>query len=134
MNPQRFHGKVALITGASSGIGRTTAVAFAREGATVVLADLDEENGHSAVRSIEELGAKALFLRADVTSAADAQSLVRGIVDAFGRLDFAYNNAAIAVADSSEMRETADFEEETWDRIIDVNLKGVWLCMKYELR
>lgn len=133
MNPGMFEDKVALITGASSGIGKTTAVAFANEGAAVVLADLDSENGLAVVRSIEEVGAKAIFVPTDVTSLRDVESLLNESVSTFGKLDFAFNNAGIAVEDRSKLRDTADFEEEAWDRIVNVNLKGVWLSMKHEL-
>src|SRR5690349_3800106 len=126
---RRFEGKVALVTGAASGIGRASALAFAREGAKTVVADILVDRGEETVRIIKEAGGDALFVRTDVSRAAEDETLIQKIVETYGRLDYAHNNAGIAGADAS----TADCTEENWDRTIAVNLKGVWLCMKYEI-
>ena len=125
----QFEGKVALVTGAASGIGRASALAFARDGAKAVVADILAEGGEETVRIIKETGGDALFLRADVSKAAEVETLIQKIVETYGRLDYAHNNAGIAGADAP----TADCTEENWDQTIAVNLKGVWLCMKYEI-
>lgn len=122
--------KVALVTGAGSGIGRASALAFAQEGAKVLIADVAAGAGAETVRLIHEDGGAALFVQADVTDEAAVQEMVRKAVETWGRLDCAHNNAGIA-----EPRVlTADLTAETWTRVIDVNLKGVWLGMKYEIR
>ena len=125
-----FAGKTALITGGASGIGRATAIAFARSGAGVVVADLDERGGQETVRQIESLGAPAIFVTADVTDGASVAAMVGRAVARFGRLDCAFNNAGIA---PGEVR-LADFDEETFDRVMVVNVKGVWHCLKHEIR
>jgi len=125
----RFAGKVALITGGSSGIGRTTALAFAREGAKVVIGNRRVDEGETTLRLIREAGGEALQVRTDVTRAADVESLVARAVEAFGHIDCAFNNSGLAGA----MATTADCTEENWDTTIAVNLKGVWLAMKYEI-
>lgn len=125
-----LEGKVALITGASSGIGRAAALAFAAEGARVVLAARRVDEGEEAAHEVAAAGGEALFARADMSKPAEIEALVRRAVGAFGRLDCAFNNAASEGA----LKPTADFEEEEFDRIVAVNLKGVWLCMKHEIR
>jgi NAD(P)-dependent dehydrogenase (short-subunit alcohol dehydrogenase family) len=122
-------GKVAFVTGAGSGIGRTTALAFAREGASVVVADVSEQGNRETARAIEELGGRALALRCDVTQSEDVRAALDQAVDAFGRLDIAFNNAGA----EQKVNATADITEEEWDRIIAVNLRGVFVCMKYEI-
>src|SRR6202023_2973871 len=119
----------ALVTGASSGIGRAAAITFAREGARVLVADVTEDQGNETVRMINAAGGEAVFTRCDVSRAADAAELVDAALRHFGRLDCAYNNAGI----SGKIARTADETEEGFDRIIAVNLRGVWLCMKYEI-
>ena len=125
-----FEHKVALVTGGGSGIGRATALAFGREGARVAVSDVNAEGGGETVGMIEDAGGKAMFIRADVSKASDAESLVDQTVRAYGGLNCAFNNAGISGATG----ETHEFPEDEWDRVIDVNLKGVWLCMKYEIR
>lgn len=122
-------GKVAIVTGGGSGIGRASALAFARGGAKVVVADIDEAGGAETVRLIGHAGGAATFVRADVSRAGDAQSLVSTAVATYGRLDFAHNNAGI----EGQRARTAACTEENWDRTLAVNLKGVWLCMKHEI-
>ncbi|HZC46736.1 MAG TPA: SDR family NAD(P)-dependent oxidoreductase, partial [Candidatus Acidoferrum sp.] len=123
-------GKSALVTGAASGIGRAAAIVFAREGARVVVADLAREVGEHTVRAIRDAGGDARFMRCDVSLAADVDALVAAAVNAFGRLDCAFNNAGIA----GSQRKTADYDESEFDKIIAVDLKGVWLCMRAEIR
>jgi NAD(P)-dependent dehydrogenase (short-subunit alcohol dehydrogenase family) len=132
MAPNRngsFKGKGAFVTGAGSGIGRAAALAFAREGASVVIADVSEQSNQETARMIEELGARALAVRCDVTRAEDVKTALDKAVEAFGRLDFAFNNAGSEQAITA----TADLREEEWNRIIDINLRGVFLCMKCEI-
>jgi len=124
-----YRGKVAFVTGAGSGIGRATALAFARAGAGVAAADISEQGGRETARLIEEQGGRALAVRCDVTRAEDVRAALDKTVEAFGRLDFAFNNAGVEQRNAG----VAEFEEEEWDRIIDVNLRGVFLCMKYEI-
>lgn len=126
----RLSGKVALITGGNSGIGRAAALAFAREGAKVVIAARGVERGEEVAREINETGGQAVFVRADVSRVEDVEGLVARAVDAYGRLDCAFNNAAT----EGTLKTLADFTDAEFDDIIGVNLKGVWLCMKYQLR
>ena len=121
--------KVALVTGAGSGIGRQSALTFAREGAKVVVADRMIEGGEETVHLIRELGGEATFARVDVTKAAEVEAMVERALEAYGRIDAAHNNAGI----ESRIATTVDCSEENWDRVIETNLKGVWLCMKYEI-
>jgi NAD(P)-dependent dehydrogenase (short-subunit alcohol dehydrogenase family) len=125
----QFEGKVALVTGASSGIGRATALAFAAEGARTVVADVAVEGSNETVEQIEAAGGEALFVKADVSQSDDVAAMVERTVAAYGRLDCAFNNAGI----EGDMATTVDCSEDNWDRTIDVNLKGVWLCMKHEI-
>ena len=124
-----FRDKVALVTGGSSGIGRATSLAFARQGARVAIADREPTGAAETARMIEDIGGSATVFEIDVTKAAEVASLVERVVQTYGRLDCAFNNAGIG----GKVAKTADYPEEEWDRIIDVNLKGVWLCMKYEI-
>ena len=121
--------KVSVITGAGSGIGRAAALTFAREGALVVVGDIDESAGRETVEAVTAAGGRAAFVKTDVTRAKDVEGLVEEAVQLFGRIDCAFNNAGI----SHPKALTHAMPEEHWDRVIDINLKGVWLCMKYEL-
>lgn len=127
--PGMLSDKVSLITGAGSGIGRASAIAFAREGARVVVSDVKAEGGEETVSRISEIGGQAIFVPADVSRAGDVETLVQSTVQQFGRLDCAFNNAGIS---GGQVR-IHEYSEEDWDRVIDINLKGVWLCLKYEI-
>jgi NAD(P)-dependent dehydrogenase (short-subunit alcohol dehydrogenase family) len=122
-----FKNKVALVTGGSSGIGRAAALAFAKKGANVVVVDWREND--EMVDLIKELGSEAIFIKCDVSKTDDVKSMVAQTIAAFGRLDYAFNNAGIEGTQAN----TIDCTEENWDKTIGVNLKGVWLCMKYEI-
>ena len=127
-------GKIALVTGGGGGIGRAAALAFAREGARVAVADFAAAAAHDTVALINAAGGQAITLTGDVTRADDVRTMVDDTLAAYGRLDCAFNNAGIAPyqVDASG-KKTADWSEESFDRMIAVNLKGVWLCMKEEL-
>lgn len=124
-----FDGKVALVTGGSSGIGKATALAFAQGGAKVVVADVDEEKGRAVAEQISETGGTAMFVRTDVTRQQDVDHLIDETIRAYGRLDCAYNNAGIEGVSAP----LADGTEENWTRTLDINLTGVWRCMKAEI-
>jgi NAD(P)-dependent dehydrogenase (short-subunit alcohol dehydrogenase family) len=124
-----FAGKVAFVTGAANGIGRATALAFAREGADVVAADISEAGNRETARMIEELGRRAHAVPCDVTRSGDVEAALDGAIEAFGRLDFAFNNAGV----EQPIAPAADLTEQEWDRIADINLRGVFLCMKHEI-
>jgi NAD(P)-dependent dehydrogenase (short-subunit alcohol dehydrogenase family) len=128
-----LEGRVALITGAASGIGRATALAFAAAGAQVALADINLPGAEATAQLVSQAGGTALALRADVSQAEAVSALVTQTLRTFGRLDYAHNNAGIAYTDVAEMTYTADQQEARFDQILAVNLKGVWLSMKYEL-
>jgi NAD(P)-dependent dehydrogenase (short-subunit alcohol dehydrogenase family) len=125
----RLERKVALVTGGGSGIGRAAALAFAREGARVIIADVDVSGGEETIRLIQAAGGAAIFVRADVSKAAEVAAFVKQGVETYNRLDCALNNAGI----QGGLQQTADCSEENWDRIIATNLTGVWLCMKHEI-
>jgi NAD(P)-dependent dehydrogenase (short-subunit alcohol dehydrogenase family) len=128
---RKLDGKVALVTGGNSGIGRATALLFAREGAKVVIAARNSERGSRVVEEIHKAGGEAIFVPTNVAKAADVENMVAKTVEHFGRLDCAVNNAA-AYAGAFSL--TADFTEEEFDHTMAVDLKGVWLGMKYEIR
>lgn len=126
----QFSGRVALVTGAGSGIGRSSALAFAREGIKVVVADISPRSGEETVRMIQVEGGEALFVKVDVSRPGEVDMLIRQTVTTYGRLDYAHNQAGI----EGHIAPTAECTEENWDHVIDINLKGVWLCMKYEIQ
>ncbi|MEH1835757.1 MAG: SDR family oxidoreductase [Nostoc sp.] len=127
----QFEGKVALVTGASSGIGRATAIAFASAGSKVVVASRRLAESEETVRLIKETGGEAIFVKTDVSNAAEVEALVNKTVKTYGRLDCACNNAGIG---GNPGLITDDMSEEDWDRLVNVNFKGTWLCLKYEIR
>src|SRR5215207_426108 len=124
-----YAGKVAFVTGAGGGIGRVTALAFAREDASVVVSDISEQNIRETARRIEELGGRALAVACDVTRAEDVKAALDRTIETFGRLDVAFNNAGV----EQEKAATAELAEEVWDRVVDIDLRGVFLCMKHEI-
>ena len=124
-----FKNRIVLVTGAASGVGRASALAFAREGAKVVIADINDKGGEETLKAIRSSGGEALWIRTDVSKAGDVEELIKKIIDTYGRLDCAHNNAGIEGATLL----TGDYTEEKWDRVINVNQKGVWLCMKHEI-
>lgn len=125
-----FDGKVALVTGASSGIGRSTAILYAKYGAHVVVSDVDAHGGEETVEMINQAEGKAIFVRTDVSKFDECQSLVQQTMDRFGRLDFACNNAGIG----GESNPVAEMSEEAWNRVISINLSGVFYCMHHEIK
>ena len=125
-----FENQVALVTGAASGLGLATAKAFAQSGASVVLADTNEKAVHSAAEELSAQGHKTLAIKCDVADDAQVEAMVDRTVATFGRLDAAYNNAGV----QNVLAEAADASREDFDRVIGVNLRGVWSCMKFELR
>ncbi len=126
----RLENKAVLITGGGSGIGRAAALVMARERARLAIADIDADGGQETVRLVREQGGAAVFVATDVSQAQAAAGLVERVVAEYGRLDCAFNNAGI----EGELARTADITEADFDRIIAVNLKGVWLCLKYEIQ
>ena len=125
-----FEGKVALVTGAASGLGLATAQAFAEAGASVVLADWNEKEAQAAAKGLADQGFKTLAIACDVSDDAQVEAMVKKTVAEFGRLDAAYNNAGI----QNVLAETADSPRDDYDRVMGVNLRGVWSCMKFELQ
>jgi NAD(P)-dependent dehydrogenase (short-subunit alcohol dehydrogenase family) len=124
-----MEGQVAIVTGAGSGIGHASALALAREGAAVVVADVNVEGGERTVAAISSASGTAVFQKADISVEADVKALVERAVDGFGRLDYAHNNAGVQGA----LGATAECSLEDWERVVAVNLTGTWLCMKYEI-
>ena len=128
--PGVLQDKIALVTGAGSGIGRATSLVMAREGARVVVSDINAEGAEATLSAIKDRGGQGTFIHADVSKTEDVQALVAGVVEAYGRLDCAFNNAGIEGFMEGRLHE---YPEDIWDRLIDINLKGVWLCLKYEI-
>jgi len=127
--PDEYQGKVVLVTGGSYGIGRSAAMEFARRGAKVAIADVDVERGEETLQRINKDGGEAIFIKTDVSSEEDVKAMIEKTVETYGKLDCAFNNAGI----HKQFVSTVDFKAEDWDEMINVNLKSVWLCMKYEI-
>ena len=125
----QLEGKVSLITGGGSGIGKASALAFAREGSKVVVADVNVDGGDETVRLIQDTGGEATFVRADVSDASDVSAMVDHAVQTYNRLDCAFNNAGV----SGGPGRIHEYTEDDWSRVLDINLTGVWLCLKYEI-
>jgi len=133
---KKFHGKVALVTGGATGIGKVTARIFAREGARVIVStDKNIKGGEDTVRLINKAGGEATFIKCDVSVATEVEAMIDNCVQTYGRLDYAFNNAGIG-PDGKRVPvvNIVDCPEEIWDRTLDINLKGVFLCMKYEIK
>jgi len=122
-------GKVAVVTGGASGIGRAGALEFAKAGAKVVVADVDVAGGEETVKQIRDMGGEAIFVRTDVSKEEDVKAMVEAAEKQFGGLDYAFNNAGI----EGQMAPTAEYTLEAWNKVIGINLTGVWLCMRYEI-
>ena len=127
--PNEYQNKVVIVTGGAYGIGRAAAIGFAQRGAKVAIADVDVKRGEETLRRIKDAGGDALFVKTDVSSEADVKALVEKTVETYGKLDCAFNNAGIHKVFAS----MADFTAADWEEMINVNLKSVWLCMKYEI-
>jgi len=130
MNYEKIKKKVAIVTGGAMGMGAVTAELFAKEGAKVVIADYNDEKGQKQTDKIKAAGGECSFIKTDVSNSEDVQNMVKFTVDTYGRLDIAINNAAVTPDD----KPVADFDEKYWDRLLSVDLKGVALCLKYEIR
>ena len=134
--PKKFQGRVALVTGGASGIGKVTAQAFAREGAKVIVStDANIKGGEGTVKLIKEAGGEATFIKCDVSKAVEVEAMIGKCIQIYGRLDYAFNNAGIG-PDGKRVPVVpiVDCPEEIWDRTININLKGVFLCLKYEMK
>lgn len=130
LEKKMFEGKIALVTGMTAGMGRATAIAFAKEGATVAMAARREERGAEVEKEIAAFGGKSFFVKTDVRKPEEVENLFKTIVDRCGRLDFAFNNAGVS---SPHNPIVTKYDDDEWDRIMETNLRGVWLCMKHEI-
>jgi NAD(P)-dependent dehydrogenase (short-subunit alcohol dehydrogenase family) len=125
-----LHNKIALITGGTSGIGRDTAILFAKHGAKVVISGRREAEGNETIALVRAAGGDGLFVKSDVSKSADVQALLQKTVEKFGRVDLLFNNAGI----EGDWKPIIEQSEEDWDRVIDINLKGTWLCLKFVIQ
>ena len=128
--PDTLKEKIALVTGAGSGIGRATSLVLAREGATIAVCDIDANSGEETLSTIKDMGGNGMFVHADVSRAADVEAMIGSVVEVYGRVDCAYNNAGI---EGNITRRLHEYPEDTFDRLMEINVKGVWLCLKYEI-
>lgn len=127
----RLENKVAIVTGAGQGIGEAAALKLAEEGARVVVSDINEQTGNSVAERIKESGGEAVFVRADVSQVGDVKALIAATKDAFGRLDLLHNNAGVHETNFTEQAQSFELDEAVWDKVVGINLKGVWMCSKY---
>ena len=127
--PNNLQNKVSLVTGAASGIGRATALSFAKEGSKVVVSDVSSEGGEETVSLIKDMGGESLFVHADVSRSDHVENLISTAITNYGRLDCSFNNAGVS-GGSGLIHE---YSEDDWDKVININLKGVWLCLKFEI-
>ena len=125
----QFAGKIVLVTGGAAGIGKATVEAFAREGATVVVSDVNATDGQAVADAVVAQGGQATFIACDVAKGSEVEAMLAQIKESYGRLDCAFNNAGIEI----EQHKLADGKEEVFDSIMDVNVKGVWQCMRYQI-
>lgn len=125
----KFKGKVTIVTGAASGIGRAAALLYAKQGAKVTVSDINQQGGRETIDLIKKAGGEAIFIKTDVSKPADCEGMVMKTIEAFGRLDYAFNNAGIG----GEQNPTADYSIEAWQQVIAINLSGVFYSMKYEI-
>jgi NAD(P)-dependent dehydrogenase (short-subunit alcohol dehydrogenase family) len=127
----RLENKVAIVTGAGQGIGQAAALKMAQEGAKVVVSDVNEHTGNAVAQRIRDAGGEAAFVRADVSNVDDVRGLMASTVEAFGRLDVLHNNAGVHETNFTQQAQSFELDESVWDKVIGINLKGVWMCSKY---
>jgi NAD(P)-dependent dehydrogenase (short-subunit alcohol dehydrogenase family) len=127
----RLENKVAIVTGAGQGIGEAAAIKMAEEGAKVVVSDVNEQTGNAVAERIREAGGEAVFVAADVSDVDDVKALMASTKEAFGRLDVLHNNAGVHETNFTELAQSFELDEAVWDKVIGINLKGVWMCSKY---
>jgi NAD(P)-dependent dehydrogenase (short-subunit alcohol dehydrogenase family) len=127
----RLEGKVAIVTGAGQGIGEAAVHRMAEEGARIVVSDINAETGEAVAAAVRDAGGEAVFVPADVASLEDVRALMAATADAFGRLDVLHNNAGVHEANFTAEAQSHELAEEIWDRVVGINLKGVWMCSKY---